>query len=163
MLSHSFGLAPHVTPAKKANSEAAPRRSFSSAEDRILFTLVTQLGRCQWADVATALPGRSARQCRERWRTVLSPGLVNGPWSRAEDDLLLKLYNEHGPKWSFIAKHFQGRSDCNVKNRWARHLFAMTPKLEVPELPMVTFEDTLEWGLGGQVDNCFIADPFINW
>jgi len=52
----------------------------------------------------------------------LSPEVVNGPWTKQEDELLLKLHTEHGPKWSKISKFFKGRSDCNVKNRWSRYL-----------------------------------------
>jgi hypothetical protein len=141
--------------------------------------LVSIHGSRQWAAIAGLLPGRNARQCRERWRTVLRSGLLNGPWSREEDELLVKLYNEYGPKWSFIAKAFNGRSDSNVKNRWARHLNSMLVA-STGELPLSSgfklprdvhgpmgiggsFGDSLEWELGGQLDNCCSAEPFINW
>ncbi|KAH0794438.1 Myb-like DNA-binding domain containing protein [Histomonas meleagridis] len=69
--------------------------------------------------------GRNARSCRERWRSFLSPNLVNGPWSHEEDQLLEKLVKEYGQKWKRISQEFKGRSECNLKNRWMRHLRQM--------------------------------------
>jgi hypothetical protein len=152
-------------------ARSVSRKFFTPAEDVTLTRLVSIHGSGQWAAIAHLLPGRNARQCRERWRTVLRSGLLNGPWSREEDELLVKLYNEHGPKWSFIAKSFNGRSDANVKNRWARHLHTMmggkSPEVQLPQSgPMAfggSFGESLEWGLSGQLDNCCSAEPFINW
>lgn len=56
---------------------------------------------------------------------MLNPELVNGPWSHEEDRLLVKLYRQHGSKWSMMSKYFPGRSVYNVKNRWTRHLMLM--------------------------------------
>lgn len=108
-----------------SRKQAVPRKSFSHAEDVILAQLVSKYGTEQWEAVAHFMGGRNARQCRERWRTFLNPGIVNGPWSHAEDELLIYLHRTYGPKWSKITKHFQGRSDLNVKNRWVRHLQLM--------------------------------------
>jgi hypothetical protein len=76
---------------------------------------------------------------------MLCPGLVNGPWSQAEDSLLTQLYTQYGPKWSFIAKQFQGRSDANVKNRWVRHLMTMqgSPQVREPDVDL-PFDEV--WG-----------------
>jgi hypothetical protein len=34
----------------------------------------------------------------ERWHPLFSPCLVKGPWSQDEDQLLVRLYGEHGRK-----------------------------------------------------------------
>ena len=101
------------------------RRAFSAAEDLKLTSLVQIHGQDRWETVSQYMEGRSARACRERWRLFLSPGITNGPWSHKEDALLIKLFNEHGPKWKTLSKYFNGRSECNVKNRWTRHLKQM--------------------------------------
>jgi hypothetical protein len=85
-----------------------------------MIRLVALHGTSQWDLVAKAMEGRTPRQCRERWKSFLSPGHVNGAWSTAEDRKLIELYRIHGPRWAFIARQFTGRSDYNVKNRWKR-------------------------------------------
>lgn len=163
--------------------KGTPRKSFTPAEDVLLSRLVMIHGSDNWEKVAYFMNGRNARQCRERWRTVLTPGLVNGPWSHAEDELLVRLYREHGPKWSLISKQFKGRSDSNVKNRWTRHLMLMNlDHIEKKEKPVETlerqpeipraevvasgpdaFDDPHFWlEFEDQLDNCF-GEGFINW
>jgi hypothetical protein len=139
------------------------RKAFTPPEDLLLSRLVAVHGDDKWDLVARFMNNRNARQCRERWRTVLGPGLVNGPWCHSEDMLLTKLYQEHGPKWSFIAKHFQGRSDSNVKNRWVRHLMMMKRE---PDLEPAGDEVRDPWvsSLDELVDNgSLFQDCFINW
>ena len=101
------------------------RKAFSPAEDFRLTQLVQLHGQDKWETIAFFMEGRSARACRERWKLFLTPGLINGPWSHEEDKLLIQLYNEIGPKWKQISAYFNGRSECNIKNRWTRHLKQM--------------------------------------
>jgi hypothetical protein len=96
------------------------RRAFSVEEDVLLIHLVAAHGPSHWDVIASSMEHRTARQCRERWRSCLSPGHVNAAWTQAEDRRLVELYKVHGPKWAVIAKSFAGRSDYNVKNRWNR-------------------------------------------
>jgi hypothetical protein len=160
--------------------QAAARKGFTLGEDLRLSQLVQLYGCSKWERIAPFMNGRSARQCRERWRTVLSPGLTNGPWSHAEDELLVRLYREFGPKWSKIAKHFNGRSDCNVKNRWSRHLMNMNLDymnreqltdgsaaafdFHEPGVEVASLDSPFEFIFGDQVDNCTPSTGgFINW
>jgi hypothetical protein len=61
---------------------------------------------------------RSDRQCRERWKNYLAPGLNQGPWTKAEDRLLVEKFRQFGPKWAQIILSFPHRSNIDVKNRW---------------------------------------------
>ena len=72
----------------------------------------------RWADVANAVPGRSAKQCRERWRHTLDPSIKRDPWSASEDELLLARYEQLGSKWAEIAAALPGRTDNACKNQW---------------------------------------------
>jgi hypothetical protein len=63
------------------------------------------------------LPGRTARQCRERWAHYPNPGVRPDPWTAAEDRLLIEMVNEEGFAWATIAHWFRGRSDNAIKNR----------------------------------------------
>lgn len=63
---------------------------------------------------------RNAKQCREHWTCYLSPQLKKGPWQLYEDVKLLKFIKDNKglKKWSEIAKHFEGRTENALKNRY---------------------------------------------
>ncbi|CAD8127704.1 unnamed protein product [Paramecium sonneborni] len=49
----------------------------------------------------------------------LRPGINNKlPWNEQQDKLLLQLYSKYGSKWCQINKHFQGRTEIMLKNRF---------------------------------------------
>jgi hypothetical protein len=103
------------------------RRLFTSEEDALLCRLMFERHFSTWIEVAAYLPGRSARQCRDRWANYLCPYNKNAAWTEDEDALLVEKVKELGCRWTTIAKSFDGRSENNVKNRWYTHL---KPKVE---------------------------------
>jgi hypothetical protein len=95
-----------------------PRQTFSIAEDHGLVGLVQRLGEHDWTTVASQMPGRTARQCRDRWKCYLSPQLSTEEWSESEDQMLIDEYSRIGPRWTTIASAMKRRSEVAVKNRW---------------------------------------------
>ena len=95
-----------------------PREKFSAAEDEKLRKLVETYGDKDWPSVAEHMPNRNVRQCRDRWVNYLSGRNTNRPWTTEEDDLLLELRGKYGSSWVTIAKHFEGRNDIAIKNRY---------------------------------------------
>jgi hypothetical protein len=91
---------------------------FSSDEDARLSQVVAKLGTKDWHHIARCMGSRNARQCRDRWRNYLDPGLRNGDWTAQEDELLSEKYLQLGAKWNKISRFFQGRSDLALRNRW---------------------------------------------
>jgi hypothetical protein len=73
-----------------------------------------------WHAIADSLPTRSARQCRERWRSYLLPAINPEPWTLEEDAILDREFDNLGPKWSAIALFLPGRTEVHVKNRWSK-------------------------------------------
>jgi hypothetical protein len=71
-----------------------------------------------WHQVARMVPGRSARQCRERWNNCLDPNLSRNEWTPSKDDLLMQRYAQHGPHWILLAQFFPGRSKNSIRNRY---------------------------------------------
>jgi hypothetical protein len=103
---------------EKAPEQKRTKRKFAAAEDSLIKQLVDTHGTKQWELIARQVQGRTARQCRDRWKHYLAPGLVARPWQLEEDRLLLGLTSHLGGQWSTLAKLFPGRTDVNLKNRW---------------------------------------------
>ena len=87
-------------------------------EDKKLIEWVQKEGAVKWSRAAQYIPGRSGKQCRERWLNNLSPNLKKSNWNDEEDELIFALYKKYGSAWSKIAKHFNGRTENSIKNRF---------------------------------------------
>jgi hypothetical protein len=95
------------------------KNKFSPAEDLRLCEIVDYLGHQNWVEVAVHMPGRNARQCRERWMNYVNPTIRQLPWTASEELLLEQKLVQLGPKWQVIASFFPNRSRNYVKNHWA--------------------------------------------
>lgn len=98
------------------------RRKFTPQEDETLKYLIFQLGEHNWVKISEYMPGRTAKQCRDRFCNYLSEPHSQEPWKPEEDEILLKYLSIIGSKWVKISKHIPGRSGNDVKNRWYKHL-----------------------------------------
>ena len=94
---------------------------FTAEEDVKLKKLVDEYGK-EWTKIASLLPGRTGRQCRDRWANYIDPSISTKPWSQDEDSRLLQKYAETGAHWRVIANCFPGRSINNVRNRCVKLL-----------------------------------------
>jgi hypothetical protein len=94
------------------------RRKVSAEEDRTLQTLVIRYGKDDWRRIASFMPGRSSRQCKERWFHYLTPDIVQSRWTQAEDELLNEKVQQLGHKWKMFEAFFPGRVDVSIKNRY---------------------------------------------
>lgn len=106
------------------------RRKFTYVEDETLKYLIFEIGLQNWVKIAEYMPGRTAKQCRDRFCNYLSEPHRLGPWEKEEDDILLSILSMIGPKWVEISKHIPGRSGNDVKNRWHKHLCKKYPSLK---------------------------------
>ena len=80
-----------------------------------------------WAKIALEAfnGGRSPPQCSERWDKVLKLGLVKGPWTPQEDDIVRAAVGsgvDANFNWSDVAKLLPGRLTKQVRERWQNHL-----------------------------------------
>ena len=104
---------------------------FRPEEDMKLRRLVSKYGELAWNEIAAEMDERNARQCHDRWTYYLSPALNCSPWTQEEDKRLIRLAKQYKGKWVAISKHFNRRTDTQIKNRWN----ILKKKMNLPELP----------------------------
>jgi hypothetical protein len=75
-------------------------------------------GEKNWLEIARHLPGRSSKQCRERWTNILQPGVKKGEWTCDDDKKIFQFYLQYGARWTEIATHMIGRTENSIKNRF---------------------------------------------
>ena len=146
--------------------EKHTRTKFTPDEDEKLRQLAMVYGGKKWQLIAEQMPGRNARQCRDRYSNYLVPGFFNGQWSPREDEILLQQYRIHGPRWSKIMKFLEGRSANAIKNRWNYfmvkqvNLESVSPSTYAPERPNEVEQNKDVFGdfLGTEDGNDFLAE-----
>ena len=73
---------------------------WTKEEDTKVIELVTRYGAKKWSVIASHLPGRIGKQCRERWHNHLNPNINKNPFTAQEDQLIIHLHSKLGNKWA---------------------------------------------------------------
>ncbi|KAM7508683.1 hypothetical protein LguiA_019136 [Lonicera macranthoides] len=91
-------------------------------EDKRIIELVGLQGNKKWSQIAQQLPGRIGKQCRERWYNHLNPGINKAPWTKEEEESLIKAHRIYGNKWAEISKFLKGRYNTHFASTWFQEL-----------------------------------------
>jgi hypothetical protein len=106
-----------VRKAKVAKVRRA-KKIWTDEEDRKLMEYINEYGPAKWSTIATFMPGRQGKQCRERWHNHLNPQISKSPWADEEEWVLFLLHKLYGNKWAILAQLIEGRTDNTIKNHW---------------------------------------------
>mmetsp|Transcript_26600 Transcript_26600/g.26846 ORF Transcript_26600/g.26846 Transcript_26600/m.26846 type:complete len:332 (+) Transcript_26600:102-1097(+) len=127
-------------PENESGLSKAKRGFWTSAEDAKLLSLTTN-DFTTWQNVSKQIPGRSTKQCRERWTEHLDPSLDRRPFTSIEDAEIIRQQALIGNRWSVIATRLdmrgRKRTATSVKVRWA----ALSRKAK--RLGLASVSDTL--------------------
>ena len=112
---------------RSSKKHSAPKGGggrWTKEEDQKLRAAVAAVGPHNWKMIAQEFLGeqRSDVQCLHRWQKVLQPGLVKGPWTKEEDQIIIDCIEAGITKWSEIADRIPGRIGKQCRERWFNHL-----------------------------------------
>ncbi|KAK8865516.1 hypothetical protein M9Y10_011072 [Tritrichomonas musculus] len=127
----------------KQSPNKKSRNRFTREEDEKIKKLVNIFGTQSWILISKFMLGRSPKQIRDRYSNYLIPGLFLGEWSKEEDELLIKLFDQYGPKWSIIQNFFPNRGNNSIKNRWHNILNKKLSKENEKKLASISTDDDI--------------------
>lgn len=97
-------------------------RPWLPEESEFLVQVVAKLSEStdsiNWQDVAKQIPGRTGKQCREKWKNDLRPNICKEPWTLKEEYVLALAHSKHGNRWSEVSHYLPTRPENTIKNRW---------------------------------------------
>ena len=105
------------------NQENAPKNSlqkrtkWTKEEDDFLIQQVKQHGN-KWSQISKLIPGKSPRECSNRWIHHLNPDLNPDHFTKEEDNIICRNVKEIGKNWEIIAKFLPGRTPISIYNRY---------------------------------------------
>jgi hypothetical protein len=112
---------------KPSNAQATIHKgAWSADEDGMLQEAVKLCDDKDWVAIAALVPGRTRRQCFNRWSYLLKDGMVaerKGAWTADEDGMLQEAVQlNDGKNWVAIAALVPGRIKSQCKYRWHNFL-----------------------------------------
>jgi hypothetical protein len=117
--------------AEEVNIDRTTERKgkWTAEEDDKLFRAAEKFACTRWKAIAALIPGRTRKQCWNRWQYALDPSTVRiserttGKWLAEEDKKLVSAVEKHnGKNWVEIAALVPGRTKRQCIDRWHKFL-----------------------------------------
>ncbi|KAK8621388.1 hypothetical protein V6N13_067821 [Hibiscus sabdariffa] len=107
----------------EGSSLSVRKGAWTEKEDTLLKECIEKYGEGKWHKVPSrAGLNRCRKSCRLRWTNYLNPNIKKGAFADDEVDLIIRLHNLLGNRWSLIAGRLPGRTANDVKNYFNTHL-----------------------------------------
>ena len=116
MISYPYVHPGMLVPAPTPRKPTYKKSMWTEGEDEQLRRAIKEVGFNNWSVVAAMVPGRTGKQCRERWFGMLSPDLAKEDWTPEEDQLLLRLHSEYGAG-TFVVNSKAHQNGHEIQNR----------------------------------------------
>lgn len=62
------------------------------------------------------------KEVKDRYKSKLNPNLKRGRFTKEEDQIILSIYEQMGPRWKEAVKLMPNRTENMVKNRFYSYL-----------------------------------------
>jgi hypothetical protein len=101
---------------------------WTAEEDRMLLHAAEKFAATRWKTIAGLIPGRTKKQCWNRWQYALDPSIVQttertGKWLTEEDDeLVAGVQKYNGKNWDATAALVPSRTKRQCMDRWHKVL-----------------------------------------
>ncbi|CAD8049394.1 unnamed protein product [Paramecium sonneborni] len=106
---------------RRLNPQDNNKKKWTYDDDQKIIQLVQKYNK-NWAEIAKNFPEKSGKQIRERYLNKLDPNINWQAWTKDEDEIILTVFKQHGPKWSIASKQLKGRPENTVKNRFYSYI-----------------------------------------
>ncbi|KAL0237008.1 hypothetical protein PCE1_000405 [Barthelona sp. PCE] len=103
---------------KRRGMRRKPQLWTQQDDDRLREAVKVFKGK-NWKQVARRVGNKTADQCSQRWHRCLHPAIKKGPWTKEEDEQLIRIYYEVGRKnnWKAISSRIPHRVDTQISHR----------------------------------------------
>jgi hypothetical protein len=114
---------PVFTPLSRSELSLQMKKSWTPDEDSLLLDLGMKTKK--WNLISLEINNkfhkgiciRNQKHCRERWKNFVDPDLKKKPFTKKEDELIVKYYEKYR-SWAKVAKTIKHRNENQVKNRY---------------------------------------------
>lgn len=130
-----IGLSSNDSDETSNDSDETIETKWKKEEDDILREGIKMLGTKNWKKISEDyFDGKKTEiQCYNRYQKVIKTGLIKGPWTKEEDDMIVQCIRNGMTKWSDIAFYVPGRVGKQCRERWFNHLDPSVKKSEWTE------------------------------